>query len=169
MQVIGSANKTTSNGETIAKETASENLVSEVLKGFRHQDLRVLQSSQLKYRFYRQHPPNRVLEDLEERYKYLGMGMCETVVPTVIGTWLIASEDNDEVSSYMFDAERTLNRKFKVGQISVQSEGFVQHYRVPMYVNHAMSHLCTLKDHHILKERETLPNVLKVGVVGYNG
>jgi len=36
IQVTGSANRTTSNGETIAKETASVNSVSEVLKGFQH-------------------------------------------------------------------------------------------------------------------------------------
>jgi hypothetical protein len=94
------------------------------------------------------------------------MGMCETVVPTFIGAWLITPEDINEVSPYVFNAERTLNRIFKVGQVSEQREHFVQCYRVPMYVNHAMSHLCTLKDHHILKERETLLNVLEVGIVG---
>jgi len=166
IQVTGSANKTTSNGETIAKEAASENLGSDVLKGFQYRDLREVRKSLLKYKFYRLPPPIRVLEDLEERYKYLGMGMCEAVVPTFIGTWLVTREDNNELSSYMFDAERTLNRIFKVGQISEQSEDFVQHYRVPMYVNHAMSHLCTLKDHHILKEHETLLKVLEVGIVG---
>jgi hypothetical protein len=166
IQVTGSANKTTSNGETIAKEAASENLGSDVLKGFQYRDLRVLQNSLLKYKFYRLPPPIRVLEDLEERYKYLGMGMCEAIFPTFIGTWLITPEDVNEVSSYVFDAERTLNRLVKVDQISEQKEAFVQRYRVPMYVNHAMSHLCTLKDHPLLKERETLLNVLVVGIVG---
>jgi hypothetical protein len=66
----------------------------------------------------------------------------------------------------MFNAERSLNCLFKVDQISEQREDFVQRYRVPMYVNHAMSHICNLKDHHILKERETLLNVLEVGIVG---
>jgi hypothetical protein len=47
IQVTGSANKTTSNGETIAKEAASENLGSDVLKGFQYRDLRVLQNSLL--------------------------------------------------------------------------------------------------------------------------
>jgi hypothetical protein len=190
IQVTGSANGTTSNGETIAKETASENLVSEVLKGFQHQDLRASLNSVLKYRFFRLHPPIQVLEDLEERQKYLGMGMCEAVVPTCIGTWLITPEDDDELSPYLFDAERTLNRIFKVSQGSEQrehfvqrtlnrifkvgqgseqreqSEHFVQRYRVPMFVNHAMSHLCTLKDIPKLKEGETLLNVLEVGIVG---
>jgi hypothetical protein len=165
IQVGGSANKTTSNGETTAKEAASENLGSDVLKGFQSQDLRAVRDSLLKYKFYRLPPPIGVLEDLEERYKCLGTGMCEAVVPTFIGTWLITPEDVNEVSSYRFDAERTLNRLVKVDQISEQRE-FVQRYRVPMYVNHAMSHLCTLKDHHILKERETLLNVLQVGTVG---
>ncbi len=166
IQVTGSANKTTSNGETIAKEAASENSGSDVLKGFQYRDLRVVRNSLLKYKFYRLPPPIRVLEDLEERHKYLCMGMCEAVVPTFIGTWLIAPEDVNEVSAYMFDAERTLNRLVKVDQISEQREDFAQRYRVPMYVNHAMSHLCTLKDHHILKARETLLNVLEVGIVG---
>jgi hypothetical protein len=94
------------------------------------------------------------------------MGMCEAVVPTFIGTWLITPEDVNEVSSYMFDAERTLNRLIKVDQISEQKKDFVQRYRVPMFVNHAMSHLCTLKDHHILEERGILLNVLEVGIVG---
>jgi hypothetical protein len=66
----------------------------------------------------------------------------------------------------MFDAERTLNRLIKVDQISEQKKDFVQRYRVPMFVNHAMSHLCTLKDHHILEERGILLNVLEVGIVG---
>ncbi|CAM6008636.1 unnamed protein product [Sphagnum balticum] len=166
IQVTGSANKTTSNGETIAKETASENLVFEVLKGFQVRDLRVVKKSKLKYRFDTLPPPIEVLEDREERHKYLGMGMCQTVVPTFIGTWSITDADVDEDSPYIFDAERTLNRIFKVGQVSEQKEHFVQCYRVPMYVNHAMSHLCTLKDHHILKEREILSNVLEVGIVG---
>ncbi|CAM6069136.1 unnamed protein product [Sphagnum tenellum] len=72
------------------------------------------------------HPPIQVLEDLEERQKYLGMGMCEAVVPTCIGTWLITPEDVDELSPYRFDAERTLNRIFKVGQGRDQREHFVQ-------------------------------------------
>jgi hypothetical protein len=118
------------------------------------------------------------------------MGMCEAVVPTCIGTWLITPEDVDELSPYRFDAERTLNRIFKVGQgrdqrerfvqrtwkrifkvgqdseQREQMEHFVQRYCVPMFVNHAMSHLCTLKDIPKLKERETLLNVLQVGIVG---
>ncbi|CAK9863379.1 unnamed protein product [Sphagnum jensenii] len=166
IQVTGSASKTTSNGETIAKEAASENLGSGVFKGFQIRDLRVVQDSLLKYEFYTLPPQIRVLEDPEERYRCLGMGMCEAVTPTFIGTWLITPEDVDEVSSYMFDAERNLNRLVKGDQISEQREPFVQHYRVPMYVNHAMSHLCTLKDHPTLKEREILLNVLKVGVIG---
>jgi hypothetical protein len=180
IQVRGSANITTSNGETIAKETASENSVSEVLKGFQHRDLRVGLNSLLKYRFSGRDPPIPVLEDPEERHKYLGTGMCEAVVPTCIGTWLITAEDVNEHSPYLFDAERTLNRIFKVdqgskrrqhffkrtlnrifkvGQGSEQREKFVQrcheefvqHYRVPIYVNHAMSHLRTLKDDHKLE------------------
>ncbi|CAK9217067.1 unnamed protein product [Sphagnum troendelagicum] len=158
--------------------------------GFQHQDLRAGLNSVLKYRFFRLHPPIQVLEDLEERQKYLGMGMCEAVVPTCIGTWLITPEDVDELSPYRFDAERTLNRIFKVGQgrdqrehfvqrtlnhifkvgqgseQREQMEHFVQRYCVPMFVNHAMSHLCTLKDIPKLKERETLLNVLQVGIVG---
>ncbi len=66
IQITGSANKSTSNGETIAKEAASENLGSDVLKGFQYRDLRVVQHSLLKYGFYRLPPPMRVLEDLEE-------------------------------------------------------------------------------------------------------
>jgi hypothetical protein len=166
IQVTGSANKTTSNGETIAKEAASENLGSGVFKGFQIRDLRVVQNSLLKYEFYTLPPQIRVLEDLEERHRCLGMGMCEAVAPTFIGTWLITPEDVNEVSSYMFDAERNLNRLVKGDQISEQREPFVQRYRVPMYVNHAMSHLCTLKDHHILKEQGILLNVLQVGIVG---
>ncbi|KAH9544067.1 hypothetical protein CY35_13G097600 [Sphagnum magellanicum] len=165
IQAAVSANKTTSNGETIAKEATSENLGSDVWKGFQLRDLRVVRNSLLKYEFYRLRPEIRVLEDLEERHKCLGTGMCETVVPTFIGTWLITLEDVDEASSYLFDVERTLNRLIKVDQISEQEE-FVQRYRVPMYVNHAMSHLCTLKDHPTLKEGQTLLNVLKVGTVG---
>ncbi|CAM6078742.1 unnamed protein product [Sphagnum tenellum] len=166
IQVTGSANKTTSNGETIAKEAASENLGSDVFKGFQIRDLRVVQNSLLKYEFYTLPPKIGVLEDDEERHKCLGMGMCEAIAPTFIGTWLITPEDVNEVSSYMFDAERNLNRLVKVDQISEQREAFVQCYRVPMYVNHAMSHLCTLKDHPTLKEREILLNVLEVGIVG---
>ncbi len=161
IQVTGSANKTASNGDTIAKETESENLVSEVLKGFQHQDCSASCNSLLKYRFYRLDPPIRVLEDLEERHKYLGMGMCEAVVPTCIGTWRITPEDDDKLSPYLFTAERTLNRIFKVGEKS-EREGFVQHYRVQIFVNHAMSHLCTLKDECELHGKE-LPNVLLVG------
>jgi hypothetical protein len=48
-----------------------------------------------------------------------------------------------------------------VGEKSEQ-EGFVQHYRVQIFVNHAMSHLCTLKDEYELHGKE-LPNVLLVG------
>jgi hypothetical protein len=66
IQVTGSANKTTSNGETIAKETTFENSVSEVLKGFQHRDLRVGLNSLLKYRFSGWDPPIPVLEDPEE-------------------------------------------------------------------------------------------------------
>ncbi|CAK9863385.1 unnamed protein product [Sphagnum jensenii] len=166
IQVTGSANKTTSNGETIAKEAASENLGSDVFKGFQIRDLRVVQNSLLNYEFYTLPPKIGVLEDLEERHKCLGMGMCEAIAPTFIGTWLITPEDVNEVSSYMFDAERNLNCLVKVDQISEQREAFVQCYRVPMYVNHAMSHLCTLNDHPTLKEREILLNVLEVGIVG---
>jgi len=161
-----SANKTTSNGETIAKEAASENLGSYVWKGFQCRDLRVVRNSLLKYEFSRLPPEITVLEDLEERHKCLGMEMCEAVVPTFIGTWLITPEDVDEASTYLFDAKRTLNRLVKVDQISEPREEFVQRYRVPMYVNHAMSHLCTLKDHPTLNEGQTLLNVLKVGSVG---
>jgi hypothetical protein len=93
------------------------------------------------------------------------MGMCEAVVPTFIGTWLITPEDVNELSPYVFDARRTLNRIFKVGEISEQREDFVQRYRVPIFVNHAMSHLCTLKDDQKL-EGGGLPNVLQVGIVG---
>ncbi|KAH9536455.1 hypothetical protein CY35_17G110000 [Sphagnum magellanicum] len=170
IQVRGSANIITSNGEIIAKETVSENSISEVLKGFQHQDLRVGLNSLVKYRFSGRDPPIPVLEDPKERHKYLGTGMCEAVVPTCIGIWLITAEDVNEHSPYLFDVERTLNcifkvdkgskrrqhffkrtlnRIFKVGQGSEQREKFVQrcheefvqHYRVPIYVNHAMSHL----------------------------
>jgi hypothetical protein len=180
IQVTRSANRTTSNGETIAKETTSENSVSKVLKGFQHRDLRVGLNSLLKYRFSGRDPPIPVLEDPKERHKYLGTRMCEAVVPTCIGTWLITAEDVNEHSPYLFDAERTLNRIFKVDQGSKRMqhffkrtlnrifkvgqgserrekfvqrchEEFVQHYHVPIYVNHAMSHLHALKDDHKLE------------------
>ncbi len=55
--------------------------------------------------------------------------------------------------------KRTLNRIFKVGQASERREKivqrcheeFFQHYCVPIYVNHAMSHLRALKDDHKLE------------------
>ncbi|CAM6008639.1 unnamed protein product [Sphagnum balticum] len=109
-------------------------------------------------------PTDEVLRDLEERHKYLGMGMCEAVVPTCIGTWRITPEDDNEFSPYLIDAKRTLNRIFKVDQ-NIEREDFVQRYRVPIFVNHAMSHLCTLKDDHKLEGRK-LSNVLEVGIVG---
>ncbi len=52
------------------------------------------------------------------------MGMCEAVFPTFIGKWLITPEDVNEVSSYVFDVERTLNRLVKVDQISEQKGSF---------------------------------------------
>jgi hypothetical protein len=75
IKVTGSANKTTSNGEIIAKETTSENSVSKVLKGFQHRDLCVGLNSLLKYRFSERDLPIPILEDPEERHKYLGTGM----------------------------------------------------------------------------------------------
>jgi len=70
--------------------------------------------------------------------------------------------DKDEFSSYKFETERTFNQLSKVGQGSKLGEAFVQCYNVKMHVNHAMSHLCTLKDDHFLQEQEVLPGVMEV-------
>jgi hypothetical protein len=159
-----SADKTTSNGEMVAKEEASENYVLDVLKGFQYRDLSEVASSSLNYRFFSRPLTTKILEDFDERYKYVSTGMCEVIKPKFIGTWLVTPEDRDELSSYEFEANRTLNRLYKVGQSS-KLEAFVQCYNVKMYVNHAMSHLCTLKDDHELHEQEVLLNVMEVGKV----
>jgi len=86
------------------------------LKGFQHRDLRVGLNSLLKYRFFRWDLSIPVLKDPEKRHKYLSTGMCEAVIPTCIGTWLITVEDVNEHSPYLFDTKRTLNQIFKVNQ-----------------------------------------------------
>jgi hypothetical protein len=70
--------------------------------------------------------------------------------------------DRDELSSYKFEAEKTFNQLSKVGQGSKLEKAFVQCYNVKMHVNHVMSHLCTLKDDHVLQEQEVLPGVMEV-------
>jgi len=158
------ANKTTSHGKMIAKEKASENYVLDVLKGFQYRDLSEITSSSLSYRFYSRPLTTKFLEDFDERFKYLSTGMCEAIKPKFIGNWLVTPEDKDMLSTYKFEAKRTLNRLYKVGEVS-ELEAFVQCYNVEMYVNHAMSHLYTLKDDYVLHEQEVLLDVLEVGRV----
>jgi len=166
-QVMLGINKTKRKEETFAQEEAYENSSFNVLRGFQCQDRRSARESLLEYRFYRLPPvPVEVLHDPIERQKYLGFGMCEAVQPTFAGMWLIKPNDMDEHSSYIFFAERTLNQLLKVDQ-KREDKQVVQSYRVPIYVNHAMTHLYTIKhEYHILKEHGILPNVMRVGIVG---
>ncbi len=166
-QVMLGINKTKRKEETFAQEEAYENSSFNVLRGFQCQDRRSARESLLEYRFYRLPPvPVEVLHDPIERQKYLGFGMCEAVQPTFAGMWLIKPNDMDEHSSYIFFAERTLNQLLKVDQ-KREDKQVVQSYRVPIYVNHAMTHLYTIKhEYPILKEHGILPNVMRVGIVG---
>jgi hypothetical protein len=166
-QVMLGINKTKHKEETIAQEEAYENSSFNVLRGFQCQDRRSARESLLEYHFFRLPPvPVEVLHDPIERQKYLGFGMCEAVQPTFAGMWLIKPNDMDEHSSYMFLAKRTLNQLLKVDQ-KREDKKIVQSYHVPIYVNHAMTHLYTIKhEYHILKEHEILSNVMRVGIVG---
>jgi hypothetical protein len=91
--------------------------------------------------------------------------MCELIKPIFLGIWLVTPKDRNEFSSYKFKGKTTLNQLFKVGQSSKLEEAFVQCYNVKMHFNNAMSHLCTLKDDHVLKEQEVLLSVMEMEII----
>ncbi len=66
IQFIGSANKTTSNGEIVTDEKTSKKFDLDVLKKFQCRDLNVVKSFSLKYQFFNPPLTTKVLEDLKE-------------------------------------------------------------------------------------------------------
>jgi hypothetical protein len=85
IQFIRNANKTTRNEKKIVEEKTSQNFGLDMLKGFQCRDLNVVKSSSWKYQFFNPPLRTKVLEDLKERFKYLGNGRCELVKPTFVG------------------------------------------------------------------------------------
>jgi hypothetical protein len=160
-------NRTT--GKTFAREEASENCTSlDVWRGFIYQDLSAKKRSSAEYEFTCNLPsplPLAVLEDSNERLKYLGSGMCGKIEPTFVGVWGIRPEDTNTASKYVFDAQRTLNELSKINGETIRSE-MTQKYHVPMFVNHAMDHLHNVKDNEHLEELGFVAEVMRVGLVG---
>jgi hypothetical protein len=65
----------------------------------------------------------------------------------------------------VFDAQRTLNELSNINGETICSE-VTQKYHVPMFVNHAMEHLHNVRDNELLGQREILPGVMRVGLIG---
>ncbi|CAM6045642.1 unnamed protein product [Sphagnum compactum] len=168
-RIGGGFTKNRSTGKTFAREEAYENCTSlDVWRGFIYQDLSAKKRSSAKYEFTCNLPsplPLAVLEDSNEQLKYLGSGMCGKIEPTFVGVWGIKPEDANTASKYVFDAQRTLNELSKINGETIRSE-ITQKYHVPMFVNHAMDHLHNVKDNELLGQREILPGVMRVGLVG---
>jgi hypothetical protein len=91
--------------------------------------------------------------------------MCGKIAPAFVGVWGIKPEDTNTASKYVFDAQRTLNELSKINGEIRRSE-VTQKYHVPMFVNHAMDHLHNVRDNELLRQREILPGVMRVGLVG---
>jgi hypothetical protein len=160
-------NRTT--GKTFALEEAYENCTYlDVWRGFIYQDLSAKKRSLAKYEFTCNLPspvPVAVLEDSNEKFKYLGSGMCGKLEPAFVGVWGIKPEDTNTASTYLFDGQRTLNELSKINGETIRSE-ITQKYQVPMFVNHAMDHLHNVKDNGPLIQLGFVPEVMRVGLVG---
>jgi hypothetical protein len=160
-------NRTT--GKVLAQEEAYENCTNlDVWRCFIYQDLSAKKRSSAEFEFTCNLPspvPVAVLEDSNEKSKYLGSGMCGKIEPTFVGVWGIKPEDTNTVSTYLFDGQRTLNELSKINGKTIRSE-INQKYQVPMFVNHAMDHLHNVKDNEVLIQLGFVREVMRVGLVG---
>jgi hypothetical protein len=160
----GHSTGTETGGKTSAREAASENPSSlDMWRGFIYRDLSAPAESSACYDFdcSLQSPTLEVLKDRKTRSTYMGSGMCGAVRPTFVGAWSIVPDDTTEASKYAFEAERTLKHLYKIGEEEKEHKT-IQKYDVEILVNHAMTHLCNVKGDHVLRENDSVLNVMTV-------
>ncbi|CAK9857294.1 unnamed protein product [Sphagnum jensenii] len=160
----GHSTGTETGGKTSAREAASENPSSlDMWRGFIYRDLSAPAESSACYDFdcSLQSPTLELLKDRKTRSTYMGSGMCGAVRPTFVGAWSIVPDDTTEDSKYAFEAERTLKHLYKIGEEEKEHKT-IQKYDVEILVNHAMTHLCNVKGDHVLRENDSVLNVMTV-------
>jgi hypothetical protein len=144
----------------------------QVSKGFNYQDASSTGEAHLSYCFFfhREVPPD-VWKTIPIRRWFNQTGICATFRRTIFGSW--EPRSNAENTPYLFKMERELCEKFKnpnclagvVGVSENSERKYMQEYMVPLYVNHAMTHLDKVgsRDQVLNEKVKEIPKVMLLG------
>ncbi|CAM6042513.1 unnamed protein product [Sphagnum compactum] len=144
----------------------------QVSKGFNYQDASSTGEAHLSYCFFfhREVPPD-VWKSIPIRRWFNQSGICATFRRTISGSW--EPRSNAENTPYLFKMERELCEKFKnpnclagvVGVSENSERKYMQEYMVPLYVNHAMTHLDKVgpRDQVLNEKVKEIPKVMLLG------
>ncbi len=85
---------------------------------------------------------------LRNDYMNSVIGLCATLCPKIMGSWYELREESDSYL-YTFKAQRTVcelkSKRNILGQTISHCREFDQVYKVPIHVNHKMTHICKFK------------------------
>jgi hypothetical protein len=172
LNVTGSETATRTSAGTSMDGLAVDISNRQVSKGFNYQDKSSTGEAHLSYCFFfhRSVPPD-VWKPRPERRWFNQSGISATFRRTIFGSW--EPRSNAENTPYLFKMERELCEKFKnpnclagvVGVSENSERKYMQEYMVPLYVNHAMTHLDKVGPREqVLNEKvKEIPKVMLLG------
>ncbi len=172
LSVTGSETATRTSAGTSMDGHALDISNRQVSKGFNYQDASSTGEAHLSYCFFfhREVPPD-VWKSIPIRRWFNQTGICATFRRTIFGSW--EPRSNAENTPYLFKMERELCEKFKnpnclagvVGVSENSERKYMQEYMVPLYVNHAMTHLDKVgpRDQVLNEKVKEIPKVMLLG------
>lgn len=164
--VLQSTSNATHN--TGGSDTTAENyeMSSKQIKRFFYRDESSMGEARLSYNFiFSAEVPEDVWKPNSQKRRFLQSGVCETLRPAISGTWEPQSEE--ENTPYLFEINRELHERFKIAN-SLEESGsreYLQEYAVPLYLNHAMTHLNRVNGcNQVINEKiKEIPQVILLG------